>query len=178
MTAPTLILGLGNVLLQDDGLGVWAVASLKRGFRFPPHVSLVDGGTLGIELLPLLDGVERLLLVDAVRWDGLSGTIVRLEGASVPEALNLKMSPHQVGAQDLLAAAELLDRRPPCVVVFGMVPEQLEPGVALSPQILRALPELEEAVLQELRGWGIGCTPLEPAEGPVAWSPSRLAAVR
>lgn len=108
MTPATLVLGLGNVLLQDDGLGVWAVGSLRRRYRFSPHVLLVDGGTLRLELLPLLDGVERLLLVDSVRTESAPGEIIRLDGANVPNALKVKMSPRQVGAQDLLAAAELL----------------------------------------------------------------------
>ena len=169
MTARTLVLGLGNVLLGDEGIGVWAAESLAREFRFPPEVTLLEGGTLGLDLLPRLEGVERLLLVDAVKLGGEAGVIVRLEGDAVPAALEVKISPHQVGAQDLLGAARLMGREPRQVVLWGMEPERLEPGTGFSPRVAAALPQLRQGVLEELRLWGVPGEPVARAAPPPVW---------
>jgi hydrogenase maturation protease len=169
MTSRTLVLGLGNVLLRDEGLGVWVAESIGRRFAFPPEVTVVEGGTLGLDLLPRLDGVERLLVIDAVTLGRTPGAIVRQEGDEVPAALDVKISPHQVGVQDLLAGARLLGSEPPYVVLWGMEPERLDPGTGFSPNVRDALPRLEAAVLDELRGWGVEATPLEDAAPPPVW---------
>ncbi len=169
MTARTLVLGLGNVLLGDEGIGVWVAESLGREFGFPLEVDMLEGGTLGLDLLPRLDGVERLLLVDAVKLGREPGDIVRLEGDAVPAALDVKISPHQIGMQDLLAAARLLGRKPPLVVLWGMEPERLDPGTGFSPRVAQALPQLRDRVLEELRLWGVPGEPVADAAPPPVW---------
>jgi hydrogenase maturation protease len=169
VTTRTLVLGLGNILLGDEGIGVWVVESLGREFGFPPEVATLEGGTLGLDLLPRLDGVERLLLVDAVKLGREPGEIVRLEGDAVPAALDVKISPHQVGVQDLLAAARLMGREPSRVVLWGMEPERLDPGTGFSPRVAEALPRLREGVLDELRLWGVPGEPVADAAPPPVW---------
>jgi hydrogenase maturation protease len=169
MTPRTLVLGLGNILLRDDGLGVWMAESLARRFAFPPEVTVLDGGTLGLDLLPRLDGIERLLVIDAVKLGRAPGEIVRLEGDDVPAALDIKMSPHQIGVQDLLAGARLLGSEPPRVVLWGMEPERLDPGTGFSASVKDALPRIETAVLDELHRWGAAATRLEDAAPPPVW---------
>lgn len=169
MTARTLVLGLGNVLLGDEGVGVWVATSLSREFGFPPEVAVLEGGTLGLDLLPRLEGVERLLLIDAVKLGREPGEIVRLEGDAVPVALDDKISPHQIGVQDLLAAARLLDREPPLVVLWGMEPECLDPGTGFSPRVAEALPRLRDGVLEELWLWGVPGEPVADAAPPPVW---------
>lgn len=169
MTPRTLVLGLGNILLHDEGVGVWVAEALGRQFAFPPEVAVLEGGTLGLDLLPRLDGVERLLVIDAVKLGRVPGAIVRLEGDEVPAGLAVKMSPHQIGIQDLLAGARLLGSEPPCVVLWGMEPERLDPGTGFSTAVKDALPRIETAVLDELRGWGVTATPLEGAAPPPVW---------
>lgn len=165
-----LVLGLGNVLLSDEGIGVWVAEALKRQFTFPDSVTILDGGTLGLDLLPWLDGVERLLLIDAVTLGRAPGEIVRLEGDEVPVALDIKISPHQIGVQDLLAAARLMGSEPPHVVLWGMEPECLNPGTDFSPRVKEALPRLQAEVLEELRCWGVPGEPMEdPACPPIWW---------
>ena len=159
MTASILVLGLGNVLLRDDGVGVRVVESLQQHFAFPATVALLDGGTLGLDLLPWLDGLQGLVVVDAVAFGRAPGQISHLEGADVRECLHLKMSPHQVGLRDLLAAASLLGRKPARVVLWGAEPERLDPGTELSPTVAGALPALRQAVVNELRS--LGAAPLE-----------------
>ena len=165
----TLVLGLGNVLLHDEGIGVWVAESLRRGYEFPAAVTILEGGTLGLDLLPRLDGVERLCLVDAVRVGGGPGAITRRAGEAVPAALDVKISPHQVGVQDLLAAARLMGREPPEVVLWGMEPEWLDPGTGFSPRVAEALPRLEAAVVDELARWGVAGQPRLDATPPSVW---------
>ncbi|MDR7554695.1 MAG: HyaD/HybD family hydrogenase maturation endopeptidase [Armatimonadota bacterium] len=147
----TLVLGVGNILLRDDGLGVWAARALRR--FLPRDVVVLDGGTLGLDLLPYLDRVARLLIIDAVRAGHVPGTLVRLAGDAIDRMARVVVSPHEVGLPDLLAAAALLDRRPSTVVLWGMEPADLTPGVGLSPIVQHRLPCLIEAVLEELYRW-------------------------
>jgi hydrogenase maturation protease len=165
-----LVLGLGNIILRDEGVGVWVAESLGRRFKFPPEVTVLEGGTLGLDLLPHLDGVERLLLIDAVKLGRAPGDIVRLEGDEVPAVLDVKVSPHQIGVRDLLAAARLMGIAPPHVVLWGMEPERLDPGTGFSPRVEAALPLLEAKVLGTLADWDVpGRTLAEAAPPPVWW---------
>jgi hydrogenase maturation protease len=164
-----LVLGLGNVLLRDEGLGVWVAEALRRGFAFPEGVSILEGGTLGLDLLPWLDSVERLLVIDAVRLGRAPGAIVRLEGDEVPAALDVKLSPHQIGVQDLLAAAHLMGREPPSIVLWGMEPGRLDPGTGFSPAVARALPRLQTEIVDELRRWGLPARPVTDTTAPPIW---------
>jgi hydrogenase maturation protease len=165
----TLVLGCGNVLLGDDAAGVWVIEQLRRSCAFPAEVSLVEAGTLGLDLLPELDGVERLLVVDAVAGGRPPGSLVRLQGDEVPAVFDLKTSPHQVGLADLLAGAKLLGRWPRQVVLWGVEPAELAPGTRFSLEVERALPSLQAAVLEELEGWGLAAKPLEDAPAPAPW---------
>jgi hydrogenase maturation protease len=170
VTASTLVLGLGNVLLRDDGIGVWVADRLARRFELPGDVTVLEGGTLGLDLLPRLDGIERLLLIDAVALGRAPGTIVRLEGDEVPAALGVKISPHQIGLADLLATARLMGRDPPHLVLWGMKPGPLEPGTGFSPRVARALPRLLGSVLDELGRWGVSARPVDGHRvGPGWW---------
>lgn len=169
MTASALVLGLGNVLLGDEGLGVWVADSLQRRFEFPPQVAVLEGGTLGLDLLARLDGVQRLLLIDAVTLGRAPGDVVRLEGEAVPSALGVKISPHQIGVRDLLAGARLMGAEPPHVVLWGMEPGRLEAGTGFSPPVQAALPGLQAHVLLELEDWGVPGRPRAHAGAPPVW---------
>src|SRR5512139_197144 len=121
----TLVLGIGNLIMTDDGVGVRVVQQLAEKYRFPPGVRLLDGGTLGLDLLPQLEGVERLLIVDAVEAGGPPGTTLRLTGEAIPRLFQTKLSPHQMGLQDLLAVAELQGYCPPEMVLWGVQPAEI-----------------------------------------------------
>jgi len=154
-----LILGLGNALMTDDALGVLAVEELQSRYRFPAGVRVVDGGTLGLDLLPLLEGVDRLLLVDALQMGAKPGAVFRLAGEEVPRALASKLSVHQMGAQDLLALAELRGHLPGELVVWGVQPRSVEVGLKLTPPVAAALDSLLEGILGEVAGWGLAPRP-------------------
>jgi hydrogenase maturation protease len=130
---------------------------------------VLEGGTLGLDLLPRLQNVSRLLVVDAVKLGGQAGEIVRLEGDEVPRAIDVKVSPHQIGLQELLATARLMGCEPPKVVLWGMEPERVEAGADFSPKVARALPLLQTSVLKELKRWGVRPKRLVGATPPPAW---------
>jgi hydrogenase maturation protease len=145
--------------MSDDGIGVRVVQRLSADFRFPPAVTVLDGGTLGLDLLPRLEGVERLLVVDAVETGGAPGTLVRMVGDEIPVALETKVSLHQMGLKDLLAVAMLQGIAPREMVLWGVQPEKLDLGLELSPVVAGRLDCLVDAVLKELAQWGAAVLP-------------------
>ncbi|HZV80741.1 MAG TPA: HyaD/HybD family hydrogenase maturation endopeptidase, partial [Geobacteraceae bacterium] len=152
--------GLGNLVMSDDSAGVRVMQGLMSRRRFPPGVTLLDGGTLGLDLLPYLEGVDRLLVIDAVETGSPAGTLVRLSGEEMPLALATKVSPHQMGLKDLLTVADLQGHAPREMVLLGVQPGSIEMAMELSPEVAEAIGPLEEKVLQELAGWGV--VPLPP----------------
>jgi hydrogenase maturation protease len=150
----TLVLGLGNLLCSDDGLGIAAVEDLVRTYRLPPGVRALDGGTLGLSLLHCFEDGDDAMLIDAVAADRPPGTLVRLDGAQVAPAVRDRLSPHQVGVADLLDALRLLGRLPRRLILLGLVPESLAFGVGLSRVVARRIPDLVAAVVDELRAGG------------------------
>jgi hydrogenase maturation protease len=151
---PLLILGLGNLLCTDDGLGAVAVHRLLRAYEPPGGTVVLDGGTLGMALLPHLESADVVVLVDAIRTDDPPGTLVRLEGEDVAPAVAARLSVHQVGVADLLDSARLLDRYPPRVILLGLVPAGIGLGVELTPVVAAQLPRLVAAVVAEARALG------------------------
>jgi len=142
-----VIMGLGNLLLTDDGAGVAALHLLARTRRLPANVQLVDGGTLGLALLDYFDPDSDLILIDAVRTDAPPGTVVLFEGDDVAEAVGTRLSPHQVGVADLLQAAEHTGLTPRRTVLVGVVPESLGLGIARTPAVEASLPAMVDTVM-------------------------------
>jgi hydrogenase maturation protease len=153
-SVPLLVLGLGNVLCGDDGLGAVAVHLLQSRYRAPDGVLLLDGGTLGLSLLPRLEQAQEAILVDAIRAEGPPGSFVRLEGDEVAPAVAARLSVHQVGVVDLLEAARWCGWYPSRLILLGVVPESLDLGVRRSAAVEAALPALVERVVEEARELG------------------------
>ncbi len=162
--SPVLLLGLGNILLRDEGLGVRALERILQRYRLPDAVRAVDGGVMGLDLLHYLEGIEKLLIMDAVQTGRQPGALVRLEGDDVPAALAVKMSMHQVGLQELLAVSQFRGTLPPHLVLWGMEPASLDPGLALSETVEARLETLIAAVVEELAGWGYALQPRADGE--------------
>lgn len=154
-----LVLGLGNVLCGDDGLGVAAVELLRRHYRVPERVRVVDGGTLGLALLSQFAPTDDAILVDAVQTEDPPGSLVRLEGDDVVPAVRSRLSCHQVGVADLLEALRWLGSYPRRVILVGLVPETLEVRVARSLTIEQRLPRLVERIVDEARQLGFELLP-------------------
>ncbi len=154
-----LLLGIGNVLLADDGLGPRFAQTFSARRRIPPQLEVVDGGTLGLELLDRIAGRRVLLVVDAVACGGRAGDLVRLEGGELPAVLGCGLSTHDVALADLLAAATLLDCAPVTVILHGIEPGALAVGTEFTAPVQAALPALEARVLDELARFGCLCPP-------------------
>jgi hydrogenase maturation protease len=171
-----LILGLGNLLCTDDGVGPQAAQAIAETRIVPEGVQVLDGGTLGLSLLPYLEDAERAILVDAIEVDAPPGTLVRLEGDEVGPAVAARLSVHQVGVSDLIEAARWRGRIPPTLVLLGLVPASTELGVELSPRVQAAMPALINAVVDEARALGFLLPPkrrsdVAPDNLPVAGDP-------
>jgi hydrogenase maturation protease len=155
-----LVLGLGNTIMTDDGFGVRVVEALSSRYRFQGALRLLDGGTLGLDLLPRLEGIERLLIVDALEMHAAPGATFRLEGEEVPRAFASKLSVHQMGVQDLLAVAELMGHLPQELVVWGVQPECIDMGTELTALVAAAVEPVVAGVVGDLRRWGVGVEPV------------------
>lgn len=150
-----LVLGLGNTIMTDDGFGVKVVTRLSSRYHFQAGVKLIDGGTLGLDLLPELEELDSLLIIDALDMRAQPGAIFRLEGEEVPRAFASKLSVHQMGLQDLLAVAQFQGHAPRNLVVWGVQPESIEMGTELTATVAQTIEPVAEKVLEELHAWGI-----------------------
>jgi hydrogenase maturation protease len=144
-----LVLGVGNLLLSDEGVGIHAVQALHGSGRLPEDVEVVDGATAGLGLLYYIEGVERLVIVDAMETGAEPGTLRRLTGDQLRTYLSMKVSPHEITLTDFLATAKLRDLYPREVVVWGVQPGSLEVGVELSPAVAASFETLLNCVVAE-----------------------------
>jgi hydrogenase maturation protease len=152
-----LVLGLGNILLSDEGAGVKAIEELQNQYDCSGAVEFVDGGTIGFELLPYFEGRSHILIVDAVKTDREPGSIVRIEDP--PAYFSSKTSPHQIGLADVMGIAVITDIMPKNITLFGIEPKQLSTGLELSPEVARNLNQLVDMVADELKAIGIKVQP-------------------
>jgi len=141
---------MGNILLEDEGLGIRALELLERQYEIPANVELLDGGTTGMGLLDDIAGREHLLVLDAVQTGEPPGTLVVMHGDEVPVYFGIRVTPHQLGLADVLATLELSGEQPGSVTVLGLVPNSLEMSLELSAPIKARLPQLMDAAVAEL----------------------------
>lgn len=154
---PLTIIGLGNPLMADDGIGLAALERLRDQWDLPDHIRLADGGTWGMMLLPTIESAGRLLLLDAVRTGRAPGTVVRLKREDLPLFFAHKISPHQIDLREVLALAELRGTLPAELHVIGIEPELVEMRHGLSPRIEQAMDRMVDAAIEVLREWGAEC---------------------
>jgi len=155
-----VVLGVGNILWADEGFGVRCVEALGDGWDLPLEVEVLDGGTLGLALVPLLLDATHLLLFDAVAHRGEPGSLVVARDDEIPGIMGAgKMSLHQVGMNDILASLELLNHKPAHFTVVGIKPVELaDYGGSLTPRVQEQLPMALELGIQELARWGVTAT--------------------
>ncbi|MEJ2689762.1 MAG: HyaD/HybD family hydrogenase maturation endopeptidase [Deltaproteobacteria bacterium] len=147
---------MGNLLLGDEGAGVQAVTALRDSYSFPDNVSFIDGGTMGLDLLPFIEGSDRLLILDAVDFQAQPGTVGVIEGKDVHAFLDTKLSVHQIGLPDLLFAAAFTDITPPEICLVGIQPGRIETGLQMSAELRENFQALLDAALERLAEWGAG----------------------
>ena len=156
----TVVIGLGNPLMGDDGVGLAALERLQDDWQLDDDVTLVDGGTWGLSLLPVIEDAERLVLVDAIAAHAAPGEIIELTRERLPIYLSRKLSPHQVDMRDALAVAELRGHLPNDIVAIGVQPAVVELGTELSPDVAPRLDALVRTIISRLERWGHRCTPI------------------
>ncbi len=158
----TLVLGIGNILLRDEGVGVRVIETMSERYALPAEVEVLDGGTSGMDLLYTISGRDLLIVCDAIKADAAPGTVIRITGDEVPAFLHTKLSPHQVGLSDVLATLKLLDELPPAISIVGIVPEDLSLGTELSPTAAGAVDQALTAIIAELAAAGIDVAQRSP----------------
>lgn len=150
----TVVIGLGNPLMGDDGLGIAAVGYLADTWTFDPPVSIVDGGTWGMSLLPTIEDADQLLLIDAIDANREPGALIVLEGDEFPRFLSAKLSVHQIDLRELIALAGWRQTLPERAVAIGLQPKHVALTATLSPAINGAMEGLVTRALAQLETWG------------------------
>lgn len=150
-----MVLGLGNILLSDEGIGVRVVETIERRYEFPPEVDLVDGGTSAMDLLDQLADTDHLVVTDAVKTGRPPASVVRLAGDEVPAFFRTKISPHQVGLCDVLATLKLMDVDLKSITVIGCEPVSLATSLDLSPEVALQIDTMVDLTLAELATLGL-----------------------
>lgn len=140
-----LVLGLGNLLMNDDAAGLRALYALRERFVERPDLRFLDGGTLGLDLLGYIEWADKLLILDAIDIAASPGSVALIAGEDIDPVLERKVSPHQVGLQDLLAAAELLGDRPHDVTLLGIQAGNVDMAMCLTPEVEQGLERLVSA---------------------------------
>jgi hydrogenase maturation protease len=170
MTKPIRVLGVGNILMADDGLGPFVVRVLEAEYEFPGQVEIVDAGTPGLDFTPFLDGAGAIIVIDTVHSDGPPGTIRRYDMQQLlaipPPA---RINPHQPGLREALMAAELTDSTPDEMIIIGVVPESVEAMARLGNTLRAAVPAVVSAVLAELERLGAAATKRGNPRQPDIW---------
>lgn len=154
-----LILGLGNVLCGDDGLGVVAVKEIQRRYDIPDRVQVLDGGTLGLSLLSYFDAEQDVILVDAITVDQDAGSFVRLEGDEVAPGVRNSLSVHQIGVADLIDSLRLIDVYPRNLILLGLEPQTLDLWIEMSEPVEIMMPFLLDRIVEEARYLGYELEP-------------------
>ncbi len=152
----SVLIGMGNILYGDEGVGVYAARAIQRAFRFTPEVELIDGARLGFGIIEFFCEPASLVLLDALAADAPAGSIFRIPGAKLHE-LSPQMRPtaHEVDPLQLLRTAPLLGE-PPDVTLVGIVAANTSDlALGLTPALKEAFPEFIETALSELRCKGV-----------------------
>lgn len=147
------ILGIGNTLYTDEGLGVHALEALQEQYSMDPQVQLIDGSTDGMSLLGPVEDTDYLIVIDAINAGKEGGHIIELHGNDIPAYYGIKMSIHQLGFQEVLLASKLRERYPKNIVMIGMQPTSLELGIGLSETNEAQLPEMFKLIEQQVNKW-------------------------
>jgi hydrogenase maturation protease len=147
------ILGIGNTLFQDEGVGIHVLPLLEEMFQGDPTIEIVEGLTDGMKLLGPVEDASHLIVIDAINAGVKGGELITLVGDEIPAYFGIKMSIHQLGFQEVLFAAKLRDRYPEHIVMFGMQPCALELGLELTEVNQSKLPELADLVGRQVKQW-------------------------
>ena len=155
-------MGLGNILLMDEGVGVHTVKAFQERYLVPDYVEIVDGGAAGLDLLPFIEGREKLLMVDAVDFGREPGYIDILENDAIPAKFSTKASMHHLGLMDVLSIVKLSNSSPKEICLIGIQPKSMELGLDMSPEMWDKIDTLIERMVSKLHAWNVPCALQSP----------------
>lgn len=151
-----VVLGVGNILMSDEGVGVHAVNELAERYDFPDWVEIIDGGTSGMDCLDRIADSDLLLIADCMRKAGQKpGDITRIADEEINAWFKTRISPHQVGLSDVLAACVFQGIAPKKVVLVGVQPESFDTAMELTPTVAAVLPDVVARLVAELEDFGV-----------------------
>ena len=146
---PILVLGIGNILLRDEGVGVRVIEQMQE-LRLPDDVELVDGGTAGADLLDVLAERQKVIVIDAVQAEAEPGTVLRFTADDLVRPDGVGISLHEMGLAEALTMTKQLGCAPEEVLIFGIKPKDITCGLELSAEIAPSVPEVIRLVLEEI----------------------------
>ncbi|MFZ2323695.1 MAG: HyaD/HybD family hydrogenase maturation endopeptidase [Ignavibacteriaceae bacterium] len=148
-----LILGIGNTLNHDEGLGVHALEFLKKEFSDRSDIEIEDGGTLGLNLLPVVEGCSHLLILDTIDANKDAGALIEMQGKDIPMFKEVKMSDHQTTFQEVLGFAKIRGKLPKHLFLLGIQPADTTLGVGLSKMVEDTMPALANRAIEIVNNW-------------------------
>lgn len=151
------LIGLGNILLMDEGIGVHAVKKLKEDWVFYPDIEIIDGGTLGLDLLTYFEKHSKILIIDAADFGKEPGYIQVLGGSDIFKSFSKKLSVHHIGLVDILVACELMGIELAEIKIIGIQPCAMDFGIQMTDEISKRMPDLIQLAIKNLQEWGIEC---------------------
>ncbi|MBD3224124.1 MAG: hydrogenase maturation protease [Caldithrix sp.] len=154
-TSKIAVMAIGNLLQSDEGAGIHVLNEMEKHWRFSPPIHLIDGGTMGNDLLPYLEENERIILLDAVNFNENPGFIGTIENEDILRRINTKLSIHHLGLSDVLSAAQLLDIEPEEIYLIGIQPENIEMSTELTNTVRQRVPKMIEIAIAKLEEWGV-----------------------
>ena len=159
MTKKVMVLGVGNILLRDEGVGVRVIERMKESYSFPEGVELVDGATAGLDLLPVFEAFDYAIIIDTVKTSEPPGSIFRFTPGDINVKVPYKTSLHQIGMVEVFAISEAMGHKINAVII-GIQPEDMSDwGLELTKTVEDKVPELIRLVLKELEALGIHAEP-------------------
>jgi hydrogenase maturation protease len=156
------LIGLGNILLKDEGVGVHVIQAIRQKYTFSPEINIVDGGTLGLDLLPIFEDSRKILIVDAVDFGKERGHVRVLEREGLHGFFQSKLSVHHIGLSDLLFGARLKGIEPEEICLIGIQPASVEAGLEMTEEISSRKEELIDLSIGRLQKWGVTCVLQSP----------------
>jgi hydrogenase maturation protease len=160
------VLGIGNLLLGDEGVGVHSAAALRKGYTFRPEIEIIDGGTMGLDLLPYIQDHDKIIVIDAVDFGKEPGYISVLGGKPAYLSERGKISAHNLGLSDLIFGLTLVCEKLPQIYLVGVQPGSLEMRAEMTEALNNSMTSILKEALRLLDSWGIACTPSLLPEGP------------
>lgn len=147
------VVGIGNIIMQDEGFGVRCAEYLQKITDYPDFVQIIDGGTLGMDLMPYIAGTKKLLFIDAIDVEGNVGDFYQFTGDELNAYFKNKITIHDVGVNDMLAVLKLTDNPIEEVIVMGIKPEVVSMGLDMTEKIAKKVPEVAQKAKELVDKW-------------------------